>query len=213
MTKLITILFLAVSALSSIAGMPKETGPQRITVKQLEQTLSAAQGKTDAELAKQLAGLELIERLNSAKLARLESTVPGEKAREALLALADCSAFLDPPVEEIPAKPVPDAAALRQMMTLVVDYVNRAFHKLPDFLAVRATTGFEDRPREDTLGATGVTTLAYQPLHVTNRSSVGGRPGPRSFSYAACVALAPPCSGCKIFLCLNCEKTPLPDVG
>lgn len=173
MTKLIPVLFLAVLALPSIAVTPKEAGPQKITVAQLEQTLSAAQGKPDAELAQQLAALELTERLNSAKLARFQSALPGEKAREALLALADCSAFLDPPAEDIPARPVPDPAALRQMMTLVVDYVNRAFHKLPDFLAVRATTGFEDRPREDNLGATGVTTLTYQPLHVTGRSSIG----------------------------------------
>jgi hypothetical protein len=173
MTKLVPVLVLAALTLPSIAATPKDAGPQKITVAQLEQTLSAAQSVPDGELAQQIAGLDLTERLSSAKLARFQSALPGEKARQALLALADRSVFLDPPAEDIPANPVPDAAALRQMMVLVVDYVNRAVHKLPDFLAVRATTGFEDRPREDVQGATGVTTLSYQPLHVTGKSSIG----------------------------------------
>src|ERR1700730_17925678 len=156
MTKLLPVLFLVALTLRSTAVTPKDTGPQKVTVAQLEQTLSDAQGKPDAEVAHQLGRLDLTERLSSAKLARFQSTLPGEKARQALLALADSSAFLDPPAQDIPNNPAPDPAALRQMMTLLVDYVNRAVHKLPDFLAVRATTGFADRPREDTLGATGV---------------------------------------------------------
>ena len=37
----------------------------RVTVDQLEQVLASSHGKSDADLAKQLAGMELIERFDS----------------------------------------------------------------------------------------------------------------------------------------------------
>jgi predicted house-cleaning NTP pyrophosphatase (Maf/HAM1 superfamily) len=120
-TKLLPVLLLAVFALPSIAVAPKDAGPQKMTVAQLEQALAAAQDMPDAEAAQHLAGMELTERLSAAKLARWQAALPGEKARQALLLLADQSAFLDPPAEEIPDNPAPAAAALRQMMTLLVD--------------------------------------------------------------------------------------------
>src|ERR1035438_2422175 len=66
-----------------------------VTVAQLEKTLAAAHGKSDASTAQRLAEMELTERLSSAKLAYWNANLRGDKARQALIALADASAFLD----------------------------------------------------------------------------------------------------------------------
>ena len=146
--------------------------PAKVTVDQLEQALAASHGQTDADVAKQLMNMKLTERLNTAKLQHLEADLPGSKAQEALMALADSSAFLAPPPAEVPATPPPEPAALRQMMTLIVNYVNTSARQLPNLIATRSTTGFEDRPQEDVQEATGLMTLIYLPLHVVGKSSV-----------------------------------------
>lgn len=71
------------------------------TVEQLENALRAARGASDREVAWQLSRMELTERLNSMRLRALESALPGKKARQALVALADESVFLPPPAAEI----------------------------------------------------------------------------------------------------------------
>jgi hypothetical protein len=144
----------------------------KVTVDQLEQAVTASHGKPDADVAEQLMNMELIERLNTAKLQHLEADLPGSKAQEALMALADRSAFLNPPDAEVAATPPPDPAALRKMMALIVNYVNTTARQLPNLIATRSTTGFEDRPQEDVKEATGLMTLIYLPLHVVAKSSV-----------------------------------------
>ena len=73
---------------------------------------------------------------------------------------------------EIPADDAPDPAAAHQMLTQVVNYVNTTALQLPNLLAVRDTIGFEDRPREDEQGPTGISTMAAMPLHAVGKSSV-----------------------------------------
>jgi len=170
MAKLAILFFLAISTLSAFAA--KDAQLETVTVRQLEVRLAAAHGLHDAELARQLSGLELTERISAPRFERLKADLPGDKAREALLALADASAFLDPPDDEIPSDPAPNSDALRQMMTRIVTYVNTSVRQLPNLIATRDTTGFEDRPQQDILEATGISTLFYKPLHVTGRSSV-----------------------------------------
>ena len=101
MARLALLLLLAGAALPAFAA-------KRVTVAELEQLLAAAHGKTDGRVAAQLADLELTERVASATLARWEAALPGRHAREALVALADRSAFLD-----LPAAELPDSAAPR----------------------------------------------------------------------------------------------------
>jgi hypothetical protein len=171
MRRFILVIVLAVYPLSSPAATPKPEGPQKITVVQLEQTLAAAQGATDATLAQQLTNLELTQRLSAARFARLDTTLPGEKSRQALLLLADQSIFLDPPENEISADPTPSPADTRQMLVKVVNYVNTSLRQLPNFIATRRTTGFEDRPKEDIQESTAVVSLSYLPLHFVGESS------------------------------------------
>ncbi|HEX6772511.1 MAG TPA: VWA domain-containing protein, partial [Acidobacteriaceae bacterium] len=70
---------------------------ERLTVAQLEQSLRAAHASSGNDQARLLSKIELTERLNSTELAKLESTLKGKKARQALVVLADQSAFLVPP--------------------------------------------------------------------------------------------------------------------
>jgi len=164
------LLFLAMMVLPAYAANDVTT--TTVTVAQLEQALAAAQGKPDTEVAQQLAALELTERLSAVRFARLKAGLPGEKSNQALVILADSAAFLDPPASEIPANPMPDPAGARQMLTQIVNYVNATTRQLPNLIAMRNTTGFEDRPQENVQQAAAVVSYSYLPLHVIGKSSV-----------------------------------------
>ncbi len=164
------LLFTSVLLLTTAYAESKPPATQSIRVDQLAQTLTASHGKSDADLAQQLSTFELTERLNRMHLSHFSAALPGEKSREALILLADKSAFLDPPAAEVLADSTPDTAATRQMLVQIVGYVNTTLRQLPNLIASRETTGFEDRPQEDSLEATGIVSYSYQPLHFVGRS-------------------------------------------
>ena len=116
---------------------------RRVSVHELEQILETANAEQDGELAKQLAGLELSERLNSNLLSLWKNRLRGKKSIVALVALADESAFLDPPAAEILSDPAPDLDTQRQMISRTVKYLKEVIPKLPDFFAIRTTTEYE----------------------------------------------------------------------
>ena len=138
-----------------------------VTVDQLQQQFAALHGKTDADAARQIADWKLTERLSLAREGELEKALPGEKSRQALRALGDESEFLAPPASEFPAQPMPDLATLRAIMGRVVAYVSKSIPQLPDFLATRDTTHFEDMPQRK---ADYVN--KYEPLHPVRSASV-----------------------------------------
>jgi hypothetical protein len=119
---------------------------QRVTVQQLEQALDKAHGVKDDKLTQQLSDMELTERLSSAKLASLKARVSGTKSWAALVAVADTSAFLDPPPSEVPSRPSPDVAAQRAMQSRAVDYLLQTIPKLSDFFATRTTMHYRELP-------------------------------------------------------------------
>jgi VWFA-related protein len=121
---------------------------RRVTVEQLEHVLQAVHGKLDAEIAGQLYNLELTERLSGSKLLILIAGLHGEKSRQALVELADTSAFLDPPRADIPADAPPDPVAQAHMISAAVDYVNNTLSKLPNFFATRTTVRYEETPEQ-----------------------------------------------------------------
>jgi VWFA-related protein len=136
----------------------------QVTVAQLQQTLAATLSTPDTALADQISNLELTQRLSPATLTRLQSSLPGEKSAQQLSILADQSAFLDLPPDEIPSLPAPDPATQRQIMSQVVAYVTKSIRQLPNFLATRETHSFEDRPADPYFSAL--------PLHLTDRFRV-----------------------------------------
>ena len=158
---------------------------KRVTVERLAQFLTESHGIPDGKLAQRLSDLELTERLSETKLQRWYSELPGQMAGQALIALADASAFLNPPAAEMPAMAAPDPSAQRQMMSMVLKYVSQTMHQLPNFFATRDTISFEDSPllpSNFTSGeATGLSQISptaesggeheYQPLHAVSNSS------------------------------------------
>lgn len=113
------------------------------TIAQLEQILSAAHGKTDKDLARQLGELELTERLSTFRLETLEASVPGDKSRQALRVLSDMSALHDLPAAEIPPIAVPDGDTQNKILSKTADYV-RTLHQLIDMVVSRETSYFDN---------------------------------------------------------------------
>jgi hypothetical protein len=133
------------------------------SVEELERLLAASPAQHDTQLARKLSDLELTQRLNSLKLAHWLSALPGPKAQHALLALADKSAFLDLPPDEIPAKAAPDAAVQHRMLGLSLDYIGKTIHQLPNLFATRATTSFQETLWLHWVPESGL--IRYEPLH------------------------------------------------
>jgi hypothetical protein len=119
---------------------------KNMTVAQFDQWLTAEHGKSDAKVAEQIPGIELSERASATNLAQWEAESPGPRTRDALIALADASRFLLPPVAELPQRPAPDSTAQQAMLSMALGYVGKTLPKLPDFSATRETMHFEDTP-------------------------------------------------------------------
>jgi VWFA-related protein len=156
MRKLALLLLLAGMALPAFAA-------RRVTVEQLQQVLASAPGKPDEEMARQLTDLQLTERASSARLSQWKAELPGPKARLALVALVDESAFLRPPAAEMPSLPAPDFATQRQIMSSAANYISRIIPKLPNFFAQRDTSSYEDTPTEHGIGH--MEFAGFQPIH------------------------------------------------
>ena len=124
---------------------------QSVTVEDVQRILApdtdkADKGKSDAEVARQLSGLELTERMSSSTLRSLEHSAPGTKSRRALVALADASVFLSPAAADVVSQAAPDGDEQRHMLTLTVGYLARTLPRLPNFYATRTVVRFEDKP-------------------------------------------------------------------
>jgi type II secretory pathway pseudopilin PulG len=168
MRKLAILILLAALALPAFAE--NRDAAKRITVAQLEQALAAARGSSDAQVAQQLSGLELIERLSAARLARLEADLPGPQARHALEVLSDTAVFLDLPAADTPSTPPPNHAQQTAWMALTREYVVKTLTKLPNFFASRETTRFEGTPAQSPVSSGNV--AKYGLLHQVGSSSV-----------------------------------------
>ena len=121
---------------------------KRISVAQLQQIIEAADEahRSDSSTAQQLGDVSLTERLSPAALRALEASSRGNMTNQSLRVLADESAFLNPPANEILSRPAPAFAAQKSMMALVVNYVVHTLPTLPNFMATRSTQHFSDQP-------------------------------------------------------------------
>ncbi len=116
----------------------------KVTVQQLQEQLASTHKRADKQIATLLSNLSLTERLSTARMERMSVALPGDKSRTALLALADASAFLAPPAAEIPSDSVPDAKMQGEILTRAVEFVGDETEGLPNFIATRSTTRFQD---------------------------------------------------------------------
>jgi hypothetical protein len=144
---------------------------RKVTLEQAEKLLAASHRKPDAQVAALISGLELTERPSEAWRKRIDAELPGVWARDSLVALADRADFLSPPATEIPALAPPDRAASDALIASARNYVSQTIPKLPNFLATRVTTRFEDMPAMDN-GLYYMAAASYEPLHVVNISRV-----------------------------------------
>ena len=119
--------------------MNAKLSPQSVAVEDVQRILAGDKGKPDAEVARQLSGLVLKERMSDAILQSLEQSVPGTESRWALVALADTSVFLPPPAADVLAQAPPDLKEQRRRIALTVNYLGKTLPKLPNFYARRTT--------------------------------------------------------------------------
>ncbi|UWZ82719.1 hypothetical protein [Occallatibacter riparius] len=117
---------------------------EKVSVQGLEERLSGWHKDSDKKIATRLSNFTLTERLSTARLERMSAALPGDKSRMALLALADASAFLIPPAAEIPTDPAPEMKVQGEILTRAVEFVGRETERLPNFIATRKTTRFQD---------------------------------------------------------------------
>ncbi len=139
MRKWVVILLLAVSAWPAMAA-------KSVTVGQVDQLLDTLRGKSDGKVAGELSDLELTERVSPDRLAHWEKDFPGNRTHEALIKLTDLAAFLNPPAGDVVPIPGPDGATQERMLELATEYVKSTITRLPNFIATRETTRFEDAP-------------------------------------------------------------------
>jgi len=141
--------------LLSVAAWPAR-GLELVTVAQLEQRLAARQPSDaakpmqalrDYQLSELLGSLELTERLSDARRARIEQKLQtGTQGKQALQLLADRSAFLDPPADELPALPAPDAETQKRLIASAGSNVLKNLKRLPNFFATRTTVHYSGVP-------------------------------------------------------------------
>jgi VWFA-related protein len=127
-----------------------------VTVEQLGQIVRPS--------PRELPDLQLTERLDTARLSALSVTLHGETPRQQLTALADASAFLDPPPTTSPASTPLDAHAQQDLIARASAYLDAAIQKLPNLLATRTTIRYEETPED----RQGDTKTDYKPLHRIN---------------------------------------------
>lgn len=157
MRKWVVLLLLAGWAWPAMAA-------KAVSVGQLEQLLDTLRGKSDGKVAQELSDLELTERVSPSRLAHWESEFPGGKSREALTKLADLAAFLSPPAADVVPIPGPDSTTQERMLELAGEYVKTTMTRLPNFLATRETTHFEDTPSLEEMVARGGNTVGSRAM-------------------------------------------------
>jgi len=122
----------------------------RATVAQLEHFLVSrrAAKESDSEVADALMRVELSEELTPATLLRFGREMrlrPNTIAQIKLLAAE--SVFEAPPKLEWIDAPAPDADTQQRILSQARLYASSALRHLPDFLAVRTTTGYNNAPQ------------------------------------------------------------------
>ncbi len=158
-----------VTVMLLLAGVfPPMQAARRVTAAHFEQAVSSLRSKSDSDAAFLIADMQLTERLNEGRAARLKTMLAGDKSRQVLVAVADASEFEPPPPEELPTVPSPDLAAQKRIMGAVVDYVSKTVRQLPNFTAMRVTDYFADTP----LVQQATVSIPYEPLHEVGHNSV-----------------------------------------
>jgi hypothetical protein len=133
----------------SILLPAQESGLQPVTANALEQLLASQKHVSDSDTARQLSTMELTEGVSITRLAELQSKCQGKECRNSLIALADQSAFLDSSgsESESPSRDAPAEADQKEIVAKFLAFAGQMNHQMPNFVATRTTTRFEDWPK------------------------------------------------------------------
>jgi len=115
-----------------------------VTTAQLGERLNKLAGKSDKHIARQISEFELTERVGQRQLEAWSRELPGDTSRTALLAVADASKFLAPPRSEILMEVAPEKKVQGEILLRAMEFVNDESKRMPNFLAERVTTRFQD---------------------------------------------------------------------
>lgn len=140
----------ALGCLAALLPAPANAA-KLVTVAGIQQALASAHNDPDAKFAEDVYSLEPTERIDTVTLDRWLAAAPGLHSRQALILLADSSAFLPLPAAALAHQPPPDPAALHQIVARTIHYLGQVLPNLPNFLATRETTHFEDSPWRETI--------------------------------------------------------------
>jgi hypothetical protein len=119
---------------------------RKLTVQELRDRVAAAQlgGKSDADLAKELSGMELSEELPASEMGRLVGMLPGPLSTEQLYVLEVRNAALQPPPENLPAKAAPEEAEQHAMLARAREWAAKVYAQLPPLSAQCLIARFQD---------------------------------------------------------------------
>lgn len=140
MRRLILFGLLAALALPAAAA-------RHVSVTQLDAILASddALHRGDLEVARQIGDFAMTERLTGRTLGHFATIHKlGPHTALALQLLADQSAFLEPPQNELPATAPPDAAGQQRMLEAARAYSIVTWARLPNFFVTRVTHRFDD---------------------------------------------------------------------
>ena len=166
---------LAIAALAlAMAPRLPAWAASAISVEQLAKVVASARsaGSSDERTADKIAHLDLKERLTPATLARLATGV-GERIAGALELLADHSAILDPPADDLDSAPPPSPAEQRAIVERAQDYTLAYVKDLPNIVCSRVVHRFDDLVASHSYGRLG--------LHDTLTGELTVRDGAESF--------------------------------
>jgi hypothetical protein len=134
-----------------------------VSVEQLEKILETTKGESDRKVAHELDSLQLTVRINATDLARLQTTLPGKRSRQALMLLADSAEFFSLPPGSAAVGDKPPMTAQSRMLSLAIDYIANTLHQLPNLYATRLTASyFEEQPLSN---AVQNAHWVYPPMH------------------------------------------------
>lgn len=122
---------------------------KRLSVAQLEQLLAAdaSKHKQDVEIATQLAGTALSERIPESTFERLTSQLAANpQASLAFRVIANQAEFLSLPPAQSVADAAPDPIAQKRMLEAARNYVSETLTRLPNLLATRTINLYDDTP-------------------------------------------------------------------
>lgn len=145
--KRIAYLLIAAAGLCLPAWAANSIEP--VTVAQLTQFITAAQGQSDGKVAKQLETMVLTERATTAQLAQWQAALPGQHSRDNLTVIGDASMLLMPPAADMPSDQAPDGQTQNAILARASTYLTQTLAKVPDFTATRVMEHFEDTPARE----------------------------------------------------------------